>query len=79
MIGFCVTLICISLLIVAIWNDKPFVSYVIAVIVFTGGILVGSFIKTGPSAMDVYEGNTTLKYVVIDGVAVDSTVIYKKQ
>lgn len=30
-----------------------------------------------PSAMDVYAGKTTLKYGVIDGVKVDSIVVFK--
>ena len=30
-----------------------------------------------PSAMDVYRGNTTLEITYIDGVAVDSVVIFK--
>lgn len=30
-----------------------------------------------PTAMDVYQGKTTLKYTVIDSVKVDSTVIWK--
>lgn len=31
-----------------------------------------------PTAMDVYQGNTTLEYTVVDGVKVDSCVIFKK-
>lgn len=30
-----------------------------------------------PSAMDVYNGKTTLKYTIVDGVKTDSTVIFK--
>lgn len=30
-----------------------------------------------PSAMDVYQGKTTLEYTVVDGVATDSTVVWK--
>ena len=30
-----------------------------------------------PTAMDVYHGKTTIKYEVVDGVKVDSVVIFK--
>lgn len=32
-----------------------------------------------PTAMDVYQGKTTLEYTVIDNVKVDSIVIFKKK
>lgn len=31
-----------------------------------------------PSAMDVYRGKTTLEYTIVDGVKIDSVVIYRK-
>ena len=31
-----------------------------------------------PSAMDVYRGKTTLEYTIIDGVKIDSVVVYRK-
>ena len=57
---------------------------------FFGGILVGIMILTvvvglinhfepKPEAIDVYQGNTTLKYEVVDGIAVDSVVIFKNK
>lgn len=30
-----------------------------------------------PTAMDVYQGKTTIQYTVVDGVATDSTVVWK--
>jgi hypothetical protein len=30
-----------------------------------------------PSAMDVYQGKTTLQYTVVDGIKVDSVVVFK--
>ena len=30
-----------------------------------------------PSAMDVYQGKTTLQYTIIDGVKIDSVVVFK--
>ena len=35
-------------------------------------------ISEDPTAMDVYQGKTTLEYVVVDGQVTDSTVIWKK-
>lgn len=32
-----------------------------------------------PTVMDVYQGKTTLEYKVVDGVKVDSTVIWKNK
>ena len=33
--------------------------------------------KYYPQAIDVYQGKTTLKYTIIDGVVTDSTVVWK--
>ena len=33
--------------------------------------------RNTPTAMDVYQGNTTLEYKVVDNVKVDSVVIFK--
>ena len=32
-----------------------------------------------PTAMDVYQGNTTLKKTYVNGEAVDSTVVFKEK
>ena len=32
-----------------------------------------------PTAMDVIEGKTTMEYKIIDGVKVDSTIIFKPE
>ena len=31
-----------------------------------------------PKAIDVYQGKTTLEYTIVDGVKVDSIVVFKK-
>lgn len=31
-----------------------------------------------PTAMDVYQGKTTLEYKVVDGEKIDSVVVYKR-
>lgn len=40
------------------------------------GILI--YIETSITPMDVYQGKTTLEYTIVDGVKVDSCVIFKK-
>lgn len=47
------------------------------------GIIFGAFIMAlvsidGITAMDVYQGKTTLEYTVVDGVKTDSCVVWKK-
>ena len=50
------------------------------------GVLVGIFFGCAtmliiesfyPTAIDVYQGKTTLEYTIVDGVKVDSTVVWK--
>lgn len=47
--------------------------------VITGAIMMAfSLTFSGePKAIEVYQGKTTLKYTIVDGVAKDSTVVYK--
>lgn len=41
-------------------------------------ILLADILGTpSPTAMDVYQGKTTLEYKVVDGVKIDSVVIFK--
>lgn len=43
---------------------------------------IASFIdyfKPSPTPIDVYQGKTTLEYKVVDGVKVDSTVVWKEK
>lgn len=42
--------------------------------------LVSTLIKKPtPTAMDVYQGKTTLEYKMVDGEKTDSVVVFKKQ
>ena len=34
-------------------------------------------IRQKPSAIEVYQGKTTLQYTIIDGIKTDSIVVYK--
>lgn len=39
----------------------------------------GNHIPEVPSAMDVYQGKTTLKTTYVDSIPVDSVVVFKKE
>ena len=41
-------------------------------------IAVHILIDGKPTAMDVYQGKTTLEYTISDGIKTDSVVIFKK-
>ena len=50
------------------------------------GIVLGAFsmaitmsFSKEPRAIDVYQGKTTLKYTIVDGVVTDSVVVFKKK
>ena len=52
----------------------------ITIFLLTVGILVSLLvILEEPQAMDVYKGNTTLEITYKDGVAIDSTVVFKNK
>lgn len=82
-----VTLAIITLLFILItlllWVfRKPFLTLI------SLGITIGFMLSTyivdmkmdnGPAAIDVYKGKTTLQYKVIDGIKVDSCVIWKNK
>lgn len=53
-----------------------FVGCIIGVIL--GVIVLFCSMSDDPTPMDVYQGKTTLEYVVVDGQVIDSTVIWKK-
>ena len=51
------------------------VGMIIASAIFIG--LHAKLVNDYPQAIDVYQGKTTLKYTVIDGIVTDSTVVWK--
>lgn len=53
-----------------------FVGFIFGAIL--GIIIHFCIIVEDPTAMDVYQGKTTLEYVVVDGQVTDTTVIWKK-
>ena len=42
-------------------------------------LIMESTYKKNPSAMDVYQGKTTLEITYKDGVAIDSVVVFKNE
>lgn len=80
-------LLFIALIILCIqWNDNE-ETYGFGV--FCGCLIGGLFsfeiilicesvYELQPKAMDVYQGKTTLEYTIIDGIKVDSVVIFKE-
>ena len=60
------------------FNNGLIFGIIIAVLFFTEGILIYCINSDSqPTAMDVYQDKTTLEYKVVDGVKVDSVVIFK--
>ena len=57
-----------------------FLGVVITILcVIETGIVSDIVGKTKPSALDVYQGKTTIEYTIRDGVKVDSVVVWKDQ
>ena len=62
------------------YEDGAVLGIIVASLLSIEGILVYFItIDTQPTAIDVYQGKTTLEYKVVDDVKVDSVVIFKKQ
>lgn len=77
-----------SLILVGILSEKygdsfdagVFMGIIIAILMFIEICLFGIIIeKQKPSALDVYQGKTTIEYTIRDGVKVDSVVVFKKE
>lgn len=57
-----------------------FIGVVITMSVVLELCLISNIIeKPTPSALDVYQGKTTIEYTIRDGVKVDSVVVFKKE
>jgi len=63
-------------------NLRGFI-FVLTVLMMTSNSIliavIASMIKDKPTAMDVYQDKTTLKYTVVDSVVTDSTVVFRKE
>lgn len=52
------------------------------ILILISAFFLGFYIGTkynSPKAIEVYQGKTTLEYKIIDGVKIDSVVIYKNE
>lgn len=47
--------------------------------VFIISLCIIGLLINEPTAMDVYQGKTTLKYTIIDSVKTDSVAVWKKR
>lgn len=91
MIAFGIILIVLGLIILVVgiiaeacdWRDgrSLILGWFAGALVMLGfwGIVVGKDSHTIPNAMDVYQGKTTLQYIVCDGEVKDSTVVWKNK
>ncbi len=59
-------------------KDKTFISAFGAVVCVYAMISIADR-DHKPTAMDVIEGKTTMEYKIIDGIKVDSTLIFKPE
>ena len=74
----CVIYLLVFLYVTVTEKDKTFVSAFGALICVYAMISVADR-NHKPTAMDVIEGKTTMEYKIIDGVKVDSALIFKPE
>ncbi len=78
----CIGLIClfVGIAINMIVSDTHPGIYLGTILVCVGMlIMIKCFETNNPSAMDVYQGKTTLEITYKDGVAIDSVVVFKNK
>jgi hypothetical protein len=75
------SIFCFVSVFILIWisssNNDPRAFCLIFPILAIGAFLLK--LSDNPTAMDVYQNKTTLKYTIIDGVKTDSVVVWKKE
>ena len=78
MIWIGIALLCVGLLINVIVSDEHPGVYFGTILACIGMLMLNEAkIKDVPSAMDVYQGKTTLEITYKDSIAVDSVVVFK--
>lgn len=61
-------------------NLKGLCGFMSSFIILIAFLIYGSNTsEPKPKAMDVYQGKTTLEYKIVDGVAIDSCVVWKNK
>lgn len=74
----CIIYLIIFLIVTATGKDKTFIS-VFGVFICAYAMISIADRNHQPTAIDVIEGKTTMEYKIIDGVKVDSTLIFKPE
>lgn len=71
----------IIILVIAFFVKKNETTFTLAILGswLASGALMYNEIQKKPSAMDVYQGRTTLEITYKDGIAVDSIVVFKNK
>lgn len=61
-------------------KEDDFISFFAILFIMLGVLFSRDYVEQNhPTAMDVYQGKTTLEITYKDGVAVDSTVVFKQK
>lgn len=61
-------------------KEDDFISFFAILFIVLGVLFLRDYVEQDhPTAMDVYQGKTTLEITYKDGVAVDSTVVFKQK
>ena len=59
-------------------KEDDFISFFAILFIVLGVLFLRDYVEQDyPTAMDVYQGKTTLEYTYKDGVVTDSTVVFK--
>lgn len=75
-----IALLCVGLLInIMVSDEHPGVYFGTLVACVGATLIAANQYEKNPSAMDVYQGKTTLEITYKDGVAIDSVVVFKNE
>lgn len=83
-IGIILLIIGTILLITAAWieisehDGSSGIGFLAGGLIVTGILLLCLNLDNTPTAMDVYQGKTTLQYTIVNSVKVDSVVVWKR-
>lgn len=83
---FCIIFLSICIIVVAAClikyvydEDKDSLHTFALFVIVAFAITIIVINANNPAAISVYRGETTLKYTIVDGVPVDSVVVFKKK
>ena len=80
MIWVGLVILCVGFIINYIVSDEHPGTYCGTILACIGSVLIVAIrYEANPSAMDVYQGKTTLEITYKDGVPVDSVVVFKNK